>query len=146
MHSRRGLLTVEVDGELLISQSVFHEGRAYNDTYSIVPGGRMQFGQLGEEGKSFWKMVHCREINPSMPDYDFYWNAGKEKYPDAYQRERLTLIHANVHPRVKSWPDHGYSSWIILDDGSIIFVDYTNFGDKPNKSHLVGAHFRPEDV
>ena len=146
IHCRRGLLTVEADGKVLISQSVFHEGQHYGDWYSPLPGGRMQFGQLGDEGKSYWKTVHCRIINPSMPDFDYSWNAADGKYPDAYQRERLTLIHSNVHPRIKSWPDHGYSSWLILEDGSIMFVDYTNCGDKPGKSHLVGARFRPEDV
>jgi len=146
MHCRRGLLTIEADGKVLISQSVFHEGQAYSDWYSAKPGGRMQFGQLGDEGKSFWKMAHCRTENPTFPDYDFFWKAEDGKYPDAYQRERLTLIHANVHPRVKAWPDHGYSSWVILDDGSVVFVDYTNCGDKPNKSHLVSARFRPEEI
>jgi hypothetical protein len=145
IHSRRGLLTVSVDGELLINQCFYHETVPYGDFYSPVPGKRTQFGQLGDEGKSFWKSVHCREINPTYPDYDFYWNAADGKYPDAYQRERLTLIHANVHPKIKG-PDHGYSSWLLLDDGSIYFVDYTNCGDKPSKSHLVGARFRPEDV
>jgi hypothetical protein len=146
VYSRRGLLTASVDGEVLISQSVFHEALAYDDFYAPGPGKRTQFGQFGDEGKSFWKSVHCREVNPTMPDYDFYWNAAEEKYPDAYQRERLTLIHANVHPKIKSWPDHGYSSWLVLEDGSIMFVDYSNCGDKPNKSHLVGARFRPEDL
>ncbi|MDR0451046.1 MAG: glycoside hydrolase [Treponema sp.] len=144
--SRRGLLTVDVDGEVLINQCVFHEGCAYGDFYSPVPGKRTQFGQIGDEGRSFWKTVHCRELNPALPDYDFYWAASGGKYPDAYQRERLTLIHANVHPRLKAWPDHGYSSWLVLGDGSIVFVDYTNLGDKPGKSHLVGARFRPEDL
>jgi hypothetical protein len=106
----------------------------------------MQFGQLGDEGKSLWETVHCRVSNPTFPDYDFYWNAAEGKYPDAYQRERLTLIHANVHPRINEWPDHGYSSWLVLQDGSIMFVDYTTLGDKPHKGHLVGARFRPEDV
>jgi len=145
MHSRRGLLTVEVDGKVLISQSVFHESLPYNDWYSVNPGGRVQFGQLGEEGKSYWKKVHYRAVNPAMPDYDFFWTAAAGQYPDKYQRERLTLIHANEHPRIKG-PDHGYSSWLILNDGSIVFVDYTNCGDKPSKSHLVGARFRPEEV
>jgi hypothetical protein len=132
--------------EVLISQCVFREGQALGDLYSATPGGRTQFGQLGDEGKSFWKTVHCREINSTFPDYDFYWTAAGGKYPDTYQRERLTLIHANVHPRINPWPDHGYSSWLVLKDNSIVFVDYTNCGDKPGKSHLVGAKFRPEDV
>jgi len=145
MYSRRGLLTIEVDGKVLISQSVFHEGQPYGDWYSTKPGGRVQFGQIGDEGRSFWKSVHYRAVNPSMPDYDFNWNAADNIYPDAYQRERITLVHANEYPYEKG-PDHGYSSWVILNDGSVVFVDYTNRGDKPSKSHLVGARFRPEEI
>ena len=146
IHNRRGILSVEADGVTLISQSVFHESKALGDFYSIEPGGRTQFGQCGETGKSRWQWVRCKIINPTFPDYHFYWNAADGKYPDQYQRDRLTLIHANVHPKKKSWPDHGYSSWVVLEDGSIVFVDYTNYGDEPSKSHLVGARFRPEDV
>jgi len=146
LHSRRGWLTVEVDGQVLIHQCVYHEGVSFQDWYWPGPGGRTQFGQLGNEGKSFWKNVHCRQENPTFPDYDYLWDAADGKLPDDYQRRRLTLIHANVHPKDNPWPDHGYSSWLVLKDGSIMFVDYTNFGDKPGKSHLVGARFRPEDV
>ncbi|MCL1888672.1 MAG: hypothetical protein FWF96_07370, partial [Kiritimatiellaeota bacterium] len=146
LHSRRGLLTIEVDGEVLISQCVFRESLPYQDWYSCAPGGTTQFGQLEADGKSYWKNVHCRHVNPTLPDYDFYWDAASGKHPDDYQRRRLTLIHANVHPWVNNWPDHGYSSWLVLKDGSVMFVDYTNRGDKPGKSHLVGARFKPEEV
>ena len=146
LYSRRGLLTVEVDGQVLISQSVFHETANYGDMYSPVPGGRTQFGQVGEQGKSFWTSVDYKAVNATQPDYEFHWNASAGQYPDQYQRERLTLIHPNVHPSIKAWPDHGYSSWLILKDGSILFVDYSNQGDAPNKSHLVAAKFSPEDI
>jgi hypothetical protein len=146
LQSRRGLLTIEVDGEVLVNQCVFREPQLYSDWYWLTPDGRTQFGQLGSEGKSFWKSAHCRHVNPTFPDYDFVWNAADRKHPDDYQRKRLTLIHANVHPRINTWPDHGYSSWLVLKDGSVMFVDYTNRGDKPGKSHLVGARFRPEEV
>jgi len=146
LHLRGGWLTIAVDGKVIIQQSICWEGPFYNEFYSPVLNGRTQFGQYEKEGRSFWKSVRCKHINPTLPDYDFYWNAADGKHPDDYQRRRLTLIHPNQHPWDGVWPDHGYSSWLILKDGSIYFVDYTNRGDKPGKSHLVGARFRPEEV
>ena len=43
-------------------------------------------------------------------------------------------------------PDHVYPSWLVLDDGRIMFVDYTNFGDDPGRSHLVGVYLEPGDI
>ena len=54
-------------------------------------------------------------------------------------------MHGN-HPDQQPGPDHGYSSWLQQEDGSIVFVDYTNFGDADGKSHLVGAFIRPQDL
>lgn len=34
----------------------------------------------------------------------------------------------------------------LLDDGRIIPVDYTNHGDKPGNSHLVGVYLHPKDL
>jgi hypothetical protein len=34
----------------------------------------------------------------------------------------------------------------MLDDGRIMFVDYTNFGNEPGRSHLVGVYLEPEDT
>lgn len=153
LHARRGLLTVEVDGRTLINACYYHEGRSYNDFYSPLPGKRMQFGQLGRRGRSFWKAVECRVTNAHLPDYWFAWSGDDGIYPDDYQRRRLTLIHANVHPNQRhssgglaEGPDHGYSSWLQRSDGTLVFVDYSNLGDASGKSHLVGARFSPEDV
>ncbi len=142
---RYGLLQVSVDGQVLIQQSSFRENRAIGDWYNPKPGERTQFGGVGEQGASYWKSVDYHCVNPSQPDYRFRFNAAKGEYPDQYQRERLTLIHPNVHPSVNPWPDHGYSSHVTLPDGTIVFVDYTNLGDKPGKSHLVGGRFRAND-
>ena len=56
----------------------------------------------------------------------------------------LIQIHAKA-PVPEHGPDHGYSSWLVLPDGRIRFVDYTNCGDPVNKSHLVGAYLTAED-
>jgi hypothetical protein len=57
----------------------------------------------------------------------------------------MIQVHAN-HPDQKPWPDHGYSSWLELPDGRIILVDYTNEGDEPHKSHLIGVYIEPTDI
>jgi len=57
----------------------------------------------------------------------------------------MIQIHAN-HPDQKPWPDCGYSSWVVLEDGRIMFVDYTNCGDEPDRAHIVGAYIEPADI
>jgi hypothetical protein len=57
----------------------------------------------------------------------------------------MIQIHGNV-PDGPTGPDHGYSSWLALPDGRIMFVDYTNLGDPAHKSHLVGAYINREDI
>jgi len=38
-------------------------------------------------------------------------------------------IHANPpHQEHHNSPDHGYSSWVVLEDDRIMFVNYTNVG------------------
>ncbi len=54
----------------------------------------------------------------------------------------MTLLHANDGDH----PDHGYSSWLQLPDGRISFVDYSNRGDEPGKSHLVGGILDPAEL
>lgn len=138
---REGILTVHVDGERLISGCVFgHTGRA-KDWNSADPERRTTFGQWGERGASRWHSIRYRTRNRTLPPRDWSWSAA-DGLPDAYQRSRLTLLHANLGDR----PDHGYSSWLQLPDGRISFVDYSNVGDDHGKSHLVGGILDPAEV
>ena len=68
-----------------------------------------------------------------------------EIFPDQYQQQRMIQIHGN-HPEQPTWPDHGYSSWLMLDDGRVMWVDYTNYGDPAGCAHLVGVFIDPEDL
>ena len=143
---RRGLLQVRVDGEVVRSASVFHEELALSE---FMRGGplhaRTMFGQLGEAGTSWWRRVRYETRNPRLTDWRWQWEAASGRWPDQYQRERLTQVHGN-HPDQQPGPDHGYSSWLQQEDGTIVFVDYTNLGDDGGKSHLVGAFIRPQEL
>jgi hypothetical protein len=142
---RRGLLQVYVDEEIVFSSCVFWESLPLKDFFSEDPSKRTQFGQVGERGRSSWQRVTYRVFNPQQPLFTWQWTAQSQAWPDQYQRDRLLQVHANpILPKHR--PDHGYSSWLPLKDGRILLVDYTNRGDAPGKSHLVGVHFRPEEV
>lgn len=142
---RRGLLQVYVDEEIAFSSCVFWESLPLKDFFSEDPSKRTQFGQVGERGRSTWQRVTYRVFNPQQPLFTWQWTVQSQVWPDQYQRDRLLQVHANpILPKHR--PDHGYSSWLPLKDGRILLVDYTNRGDAPGKSHLVGVHFRPEDV
>lgn len=141
----RGLFQVLVDGQVLINNNVFWGGIPGSDFHGGNVTSRTQFGQFGEQGSSFWKWVSYSAKNPKLDDFKWSWNTNEGKWPDEYQRQRLIQIHGN-HPGQKSSPDHGYSSWVVLEDSRIMLVDYTNYGDEPNKSHLVGVYLEPEDI
>ena len=144
LHHKRGWFRVEVDGELVLNRCVFREEAPASDFHGGVPMRRTQFGQFGDVGQSHWRRVSYQVINPTLENVSWSWSVAGGEWPDHYQRERLIQIHGN-HPNQKPNPDHGYSSWIILEDGRIYFVDYTNYGDKPHKSHLVGAYIDPDE-
>lgn len=145
LHHRRGWFRVEVDGEVLLNRCVFREEAPASDFHGADPLRRTQFGQLGETGRSFWRRLSYRVTNPTLDDVTWSWSAVDGAWPDQYQRERLIQIHGN-HPHQQPNPDHGYSSWLELADGRILLVDYTNYGDRPNKSHLVGIYIEPEEI
>jgi len=141
LEHRRGVLNALVDGEIMIPTCIWRESPKLNDFYGGDPVKRTQFGQLGEEGKSWWQRVSYSAKNPTLDDFEWTWTACDGLWPDDYQRRRLIQLHGNVPPH----PDNGYSSWLMLEDGRIMLVDYTNYGDEPGKSHLVGVYLEPKD-
>jgi hypothetical protein len=142
---RGGLLNVQVDGHTLFTTCVFRESPRLTDFHGGDPAKRTQFGQSGDVGESFWRRVSYAVKNQTLPDVGWVWHASDGEWPDEYQRERMIQIHAN-HPDQRPWPDHGYSSWVQLPDERIFLVDYTNCGDEPNRSHLIGVYIEPEDI
>ena len=146
LYHKEGWLRVSVDGQVLIHQCIFREDAPPGGWYGNGPlHSFTQFGEVGDAGRSFWKSFKYEARNPSIGDCRWEWHAAAGQWPDQYQRDRLIQIHANELTESHS-PDHGYSSWLPLPDGRIIFVDYTNYGDKPSKSHLVGVYLEAEDL
>lgn len=143
---KRGLFRVLVDGKVIINAPISREENRigeFNNTRDV--SRRTQLGQYGNSGKSYWRRVNYRVTNISQPDYHWQWTAENGEYPNRYERDRLIQIHAN-HPEQPPRPDHGYSSWIQQEDGTVFLVDYTNCGDVAGKSHLVGVYLTPEDI
>ncbi len=145
MHHRRGWLRVMLDGETVLHGCVFREESPASDFHGGDPLKRTQFGQFSETGRSWWRRLAYRLGNPKLEDFAWEWRASSGLYPDQYQRERMIQLHPN-HPAQQPWPDHGYSSWIQRDDGSVFLVDYTNAGDAPDTAHLVGLNIALDDI
>ncbi|MCY3719140.1 MAG: sialidase family protein [Anaerolineaceae bacterium] len=145
LHHRRGWLRVMLDGEAIFHRSIYREEWPASDFHGGNPLTRTQFGQYGDSGRSFWRSIHYRLGNPTLEDHEWHWVAADGQLPDQVQRDHLIQIHAN-HPAQRPMPDHGYSSWVQREDGRIFLVDYTNCGDVPNTSHLVGVYLETEDL
>lgn len=155
LHHKGGLLRVMVDGELVISQCIFREDIPKYEWYGkgwfkSMTGfgesqfGMTQFGELGDfGGSSHWRSFRYELHNRRIEDWRWEWKADDNQWPDQYQRDRMIHIHANLFTEDHR-PDHGYSSWLMLPDGRIILVDYTNAGDPMGQSHLVGAYLEPD--
>ena len=144
---RRGLAEVAVDGKTLLyhKEGIKEEGPRGSWANVGPLNARSHFGQFGTEGKSCWRDVRYEVKNQTRPDVQWSWSAESGWWPDDYQRRRLVQIHVNV-PGGIPWTDHGYSSWVELPDGHIFSVDYTNYGDAPDTSHLVGVHMDSHDI
>ena len=145
LRHRRGWLQVQLDGETVLHSCVFREETPANDFHGGDPRRRSQFGQWGDSGRSYWRRVSYRLGNPTLSDFRWEWAAESGARPDQYQRERMIQIHAN-HPAQLPWPDHGYSSWIQREDGSIFLVDYSNAGDVADTAHLLAVTIEPADI
>lgn len=146
IHHRRGLMQIQVDGQTVINHCIFREGFPIGDSRRAGSlGGYTQFGQPQAGGRSFWRRLSYRSQNPNLDDHAWSWDASSGDYPDQYQQQRMIQIHGN-HPEQPTWPDHGYSSWLMLDNGQIMWVDYTNYGDPAGCAHLVGVFIDPEDL
>lgn len=139
IHHRRGLLKIKIDDQTVAHDCVFRGESHITDFYGLMPERRTQFGQVGRSGKSYWRSVAYSAVNPSIGDFSWTWGASGDLLPDHMQRTHLLELHSNTREQ-KPAPDCGYSSWIPLADGRILVVDYTNRGDKPGKSHLVGTY------
>jgi hypothetical protein len=92
-------------------------------------------------GTSCWKSVSYLTRNQSEPEHAWVWDARSGQYPDQYELDRLLELHPNTHER----PDNGYSSWLLLDDGEVLVLDYTNEGDPLGQSHIVACRLRVGD-
>jgi hypothetical protein len=146
IHHKGGLIRVFVDDELLMQGPIFREDVPAGGWYGQGPLHSMtQFGEEGDRGRSFWRRFEYEVHNRTLEDSRWAWRAQDAKWPDQYQRQRMVQIHGNKISEDHQ-PDHGYSSWLVLPDGRIILVDYTNHGDPPGKSHLVAVHLDPADL
>ena len=146
IHHRRGLLQIQIDGKTVIDVCVFREEKPIGDSRRAgALGGYTHFGQPDMGGRSHWQSVSYAAQNATLDDFRWSWNAASGEYPDEYQQRRMIQIHAN-HPDQPPGPDHGYSSWLMLDGGRMMWVDYTNYGDPAGSSHLVGVYIDPDDI
>jgi hypothetical protein len=145
LRHRRGHLTVAVDGQVLMNQCIVREEAQLEDWFSESPQHRTMFGNSFDTGTSWWQSVRYRHVNRTQPDWSFAWTAASGTFPNHYQRQRHVLLHGNP-PGQDQIVDCGYSSWVLMPDGTVQFVDYSSQGDAPGKSHIVGLRFHPSEI
>jgi hypothetical protein len=122
-----GKIDVLVDGESRIRRLVYDE----------TPLERGFFGTATDGvGTLVISDVEYGIANRYDNDYHWTWSAGSEELPDAYSRTRWEPIHRNTSPH----PDHGYSTWVELEDGRLLVLDYTNEDAPEGKAYLEGFH------
>jgi hypothetical protein len=147
LRHRRGLAEVLVDGVRLIYAPVYRQEAGLGARPASPEAGKTQFGQVGQTGASYWQSFSCAYTNPTHEPFAWSWSAQSGLWPDDYARRRLIQIHANAPvPGRSRGPDHGYSSWLMLKDGRIMFVDYTNCGDVALTGHIVGTYIEAKDI
>jgi hypothetical protein len=145
IHLRKGVLTVAVDGKHIINQCIPREEFSLCEWFSEDPSRRTMFGNAWDSGTSSWQSITYRHVNQTLPDYAWSWKASDGRFPNDYQIRRLVELHGNP-PGVDQVLDLGYSSWVVMPDGHIVFVDYSSQGDPQTKSHIVGLRFHPSEI
>ena len=149
LRHRRGWLQVQIDGASVLHTCVFREETPRQSDFpwwrshaahAIWAMGRFRTQLLAMCISYRLGQSQARGLCLALGRLRF-----RRAIPDQYQRERIIQIHGN-HPDQKPWPDHGYSSWIQRQDGSIYLVDYTNAGDVADTAHLVGVNIVPDDI
>lgn len=123
---------------------VFLDGRDVLRFRLLLPGPFIPtcFGSpSGGTGTSWWRNAKYLVRNQTEPEHYWMWQARSGQYPDQYEIDRILELHANTHEA----PDNGYSTWLQLDVGKILVLDYTNQGDPRGQSHIVGCRLTIED-
>ena len=70
-------------------------------------------------GESYWQFVKLRVTNPTLPEYQYSWQASSGRYPNQYERDHILEI--AYDPR----GDPGEPHTIELPDGRIYCVYHT---------------------
>ena len=72
-------------------------------------------------GYSIYKRVEVRIEDPKTGVREQSWIASRDGFPDQYILDRVLKVEATA-----GGSDQGYSGWIVLDDGRIFMVNYTD--------------------
>lgn len=128
----RVVVQVYLDGKDVLRFRLPSSGPLVPTCFGSAPNGT---------GTSFWRWASYVTKSQREAEYVWLWDARSGGYPDQYESERMLELHAKTHEQ----PDNGYSSWVQLDDGEILVLDYTNEGDRIGLSHIVGCSVREED-
>ena len=71
---------------------------------------------------SEWKSMKVDVYAQEFPGYHWQWSATDAVYPDQYLRNRQIMLETEGSYKQS---DCGYGSWVQLDDGSILVMNYT---------------------
>ncbi len=85
--------------------------------------------------------------DPNTKQYKTSWSAERDGFPDQYQLDHIIEIEATI-----AGGDQGYSGWVVLDDGRIFIVAYTDDtaptvkGGTLGISWIRGTYLLPSDL
>ncbi len=71
---------------------------------------------------SEWKSMKVDVYAEEFPSYHWQWDATSGVYPDQYLRDRQIMLETEGSYKQS---DCGYGSWVQLDDGTILVMNYT---------------------
>ena len=98
-------------------------------------------------GYSIWRRFELLLDAPNTEQFVTSWSAECDGFPDQYQLDHIIEIEATV-----AGGDQGYSDWVVLDDGRIFIVAYTDDtaptvkGGTPGIPWIRGTYLLPSDL
>ena len=126
IHHRGGFsLRITVDGQVLINQSFIfpaNRWRCRSFTAEIVHGARSS-GRRASRVPVIGGTSPMRRITRPWPIFPTNGRRAKAATPMTISAGACCRSTPTIPPAV-GWPDHGYSSWVMLPDGRIMLLLY----------------------
>lgn len=127
-----GLDEVFVDGRSIVRKTMVRE----------TLWDRSWFGTAGSNGGDVRLFRVTYTTSDSDREHAWEWRATSSEYPNQYEIDRWIELEENTEP----FPDHGYTTWTELANGTVLVGNTTSLGMPSHKAAMHSYTFDIADL